>query len=230
MFIPTTGKDLYIQLQSFQLAQQLIVTLRRLKDELLPSIQSMVWSHEDLVTWLLFLFCPKRMNEAKDLYVLHKDHLFQWIKNEFNIKRDLCVLFSTEGLDEGEETTEVVIDEDQVVSLKAYLQNTPPASDVSESAAFMVRKLKESMSNVLFARLVQLSTIVYPSPYPVIRSVFEKHSADWGVLFDKNPVGCCQALQRSGLLILRSYSNRSFHLCCVCARKQGCLEKGRDPN
>ena len=221
MFIPTTGKDVYIQLPSFQLAQQLIVTLRRLKDELFPSIiHSMVWSHEDLVTWLLFLFCPRRMNEAKELYLLHKEHLFQWIMNEFNIKRDLCVLFSTEGFEEGVETA-VVVDEDQVVPLKQYLQNTPPSTSVvSESATFMVRKLKESMSNVLFARLVQISTIVYPSPYPVIRSVFEKHSADWGVLFDKNPVGCCQALQRSGIFILRSYSNRSFHLCDVCVKNQ----------
>lgn len=217
MLIPTKGKDLYIQLQSFELAQQLIVTLRRLKNEFLPSMQSMVWSQIDLVTWLLFLFCPKRINEAQELYQLHKDHLFQWIMSEFNIKRDLCVLFSTKGLKERDEA-DVVIDENQVIPLKKYLQHTPIASPVSESAMLMVNKLKVSMSTVLFTRLVQISTIVYPSPYPVIRSVFEKYSADWGVLFDNNPVDCCQALQRCGMLILRSYSNRSFHLFCVCGR------------
>ena len=210
MFLPTKTKDVYIQLNSFALAQQLIVTLRRLKGELFPSVQSMVWSQEDLVRWLLFLFCPKRIGEARDLYLLHKDHLFQWMLSEFNIKRDFCALFSTKGLEERDEA-DVVID-DQIVPIKSYLQHTPSTCDVSESATFMVKKLKESMSNVLFARLVQISTIVYPSPYPVIRSVFEKYSADWGVLFDKNPVGCCQALQRCGMLILRSYSNRSFHL------------------
>ena len=36
-------------------------------------------------------------------------HLFQWIMNEFNIKRDLCVLFSTEGFEEGVETAVVEI-------------------------------------------------------------------------------------------------------------------------
>ena len=144
-----------------------------------------------------------------DLYLEHKENLYSWILHEFNLNSETLHLLSTSGL---EEDTMDVVEDDKVIPLEQYLKSPVSSSSISQTISFVVNKLRESMNRTHFSRLVQVSTIVYPSPYPLIRTIFASYNADWGVLFDRDPEGFCQAIQFSEVLIRRCYSNRSFHL------------------
>lgn len=198
-----------MQLDSFEYAQRFVVTLRTLIHDPFPTFESEVWSQLDIVTWLLFMYCPSKMGEAVNLYLEHKENLYSWIFREFNLNRETVHLVSTSGLDDD---TMDVVEDDKVVPLEQYLKSPVNFCPVSQTISFVVNKLRESMNKTHFSRLVQVSTIIYPSPYPLIRTIFASYNADWGVMFDRDPEGFCQAIQFSEILIRRCYSNRSFHL------------------
>ena len=111
----------------------------------------------------------------------------------------------------------LVVTEKEVVSVDEYLLEARENQEViSESVVAAARDLRSLMGGVLFQRFVQISTIHYPCPFPLLRTVLSRMDPEWTALFDANPLAFIEGLQRVELLKRNSLSFR-FHFSLLCS-------------
>lgn len=205
---------MYFQMRSFADAQKLVLTLRRLRGDAIPPRPAANSSLEEALRWLLFLYCPRRVDEAGRLAKEKKEEWREWLLAEFGVTEKCFHAFSEKRLKSQE--CEVLTDEG-VVSVKHYLRPATPGSTVfSNSSAAIVYQLQTLLPREEYNRLAQVASIHYPSPMPIIRAVVTAQNKDWGALFDQDSTGFVSCLKRSTLFMRRSFRYRSFHIWSLC--------------
>ena len=201
---------LFFSFQTFALSQSFVRYVRRRIDAAPPPRRpSASSSPADLLRWALYLYQPERLPEADTLATTV--HVPTYLRETWNVAPEM-LYDSTHLLKEG-----LVVTEKEVVSVNDYLLETRESQEViSESVVAAARDLRSLMGGVLFQRFVQISTIHYPSPFPLLRTVLSRMNPEWTALFDANPLAFIEGLQRVELLKRNSLSFR-FHFfppCC----------------
>ena len=192
------SQEVFLKVNSFKEAQSSVILARTLMHRApLPKKEDRC-SHP--LQWLALLYDQSISNSAllkEELSHIHSD----WIENPSMIPNENIVVCS-----------------DSIMSVESYLIGTPKSDVVGESSTgTIVRKIRASMTEEFFQRLVQISALQYPSPDPLLFTVISRENKDWGVLFTRNPEAFKQAFQRSELFRRSSLSCRSFKWCCVCS-------------
>lgn len=200
---------LFFSFQSFALSQSFLRWVRRQIDTTSPPRHPSAASPPvDLLRWALYLYQPERLPEADALAA--SVHVPSFLRETWNVAPAM-LLDRTPLLKEG-----LVVTEKEVVSVDDYLLETRESQEViSESVVAAARDLRSLMGGVLFQRFVQISTIHYPSPFPLLRTVLSRMDPEWVALFDANPLAFIEGLQRVELLKRNSLSFR-FHFSLLC--------------
>lgn len=196
---------MYLKFSSFTQAQAAVVTLRQLiQCSILPSLDTN--DVESCMKWLLFLY-----NRSESVFSQDQP-LEDLLLKEFGLNKSVFSKLSNKGLT----NTSVVVKKDGIVSTNSYLQ--PQRTDETTLSSYrdIIGYLKQFLSETEYNRLVQISYLSYPSPFPVIRDVIKRCNQDWVILFDKDPSGFCQSIRNSTQFLQHSYSFRSFRNSNVC--------------
>ena len=211
----TSQENIYVKCTSFAQAESLIVTLRSLvSDQPIPSLD--IQSKESCIRWLFFLFNVKYDEETmSSMAKSSKQELNEWLLREFGLTTAIFTEFSSNPL----ENTPCVVTSTGIKTVESYLHPFKPTeSHVLTSFEPIIKQLRNILKVEEYNRLVQITSISYPSPLPVIRAILKRCNEDWCVLFDKDPDGFCESIQHSSVLIRKSYSFRSFRYYSVCLK------------
>lgn len=211
----TSQENIYVKCTSFAQAESLIVTLRSLvSDQPIPSLD--IQSKESCIRWLFFLFNVKYdEEEITSMAKSSKKELNEWLLREFGLTTAIFTEFSSNPL----ENTPCVVTPTGITTVESYLHPPKPTeSHVLTSFEPIIKQLRSILKVEEYNRLVQITSISYPSPLPVIRAILKRCNEDWCVLFDKDPDGFCESIQHSSVMIRKSYSFRSFRYYFVCLK------------
>lgn len=211
----TSQENIYVKCTSFAQAESLIVTLRSLvSDQPIPSLD--IQSKESCIRWLFFLFNVKYdEEEITSMAKSSKKELNEWLLREFGLTTAIFTEFSSNPL----ENTPCVVTSTGITTVESYLHPSKPTeSHVLTSFEPIIKQLRSILKVEEYNRLVQITSISYPSPLPVIRAILKRCNEDWCVLFDKDPDGFCESIQHSSVMIRKSYSFRSFRYYFVCLK------------
>lgn len=196
---------MFIKCSSFKQAQALIVTLRPLiQCRTIPSLD--LRSVESCVNWLLFLYDLKVEQTQFTSILNNSKELDKWLFQNLGLTHAIFSQLSRSGIT----NKPMVVMKDHLVSIHAYLQPAVPNERTLSSYDAIIKQLQQILNEEEYQRLVQISYLSYPSPYPVIRDVIKRCNQDWVFLFDKDPSGFCNSIRYSTEFIQHNYSFRSF--------------------
>ena len=200
----------FFSFHSFALSQSFLQCVRHRIDAAPPPRHPSANSPPvDLLRWALYLYQPERLPEADAL--ASTVHVPTFLRETWNVASEM-LLDRTRLLRE-----RLVVTEKEVVSVDEYLLEARENQEViSESVVAAARDLRSLMGGVLFQRFVQISTIHYPCPFPLLRTVLSRMDPEWTALFDANPLAFIEGLQRVELLKRNSLSFR-FHFSLLCS-------------
>lgn len=180
-------------------------------DSTMPHLE--VSSKESCIRWLFFLFNkPIKDEEMGEMIQKDKIQINSWLEQELGVSLSIRSELSDELLS----NNLVVITENGILPVKKYLKPSKRSDSPSLSSfGSIVNQLRSILKGEEFNRLIQITSISYPSPIPVIQAILKRYNKDWEVLFKEDPDGFCECIQKSGVFIRKNYSFRSFHYCFV---------------
>lgn len=185
-----------------------------MSDSTIPHLESS--SKESCIRWLFFLFNkPLKDEEMNDMIQKDKNQINSWVEKEIGVSLTIRTELSDKPLSNNLD----VITEKGIVPVKKYLEPSKQSESLSlPSFGSIINQLRSVLKGEEFNRLIQITSISYPSPIPVIGAILRRYNKDWEVLFKNDPDVFCECIQNSGVFIRKNYSFRSFHYCFVSSK------------